>query len=179
MIEKTLVLIKPDAVKRGLIGEVIKRFEQRGLRIIGMKMVWPEKEFALKHYPESMIPGLGEKALRYLPDFDGTKIDAGKEVHRTLINFITEGPVVAMVVEGINAVKMVRKIVGSTNPADSSVGTIRGDFAHLDLGYATKVGVAGANIVHASGNKEEAREEINLWFGEKETFENKKRTYLP
>lgn len=178
MIEQTLVLVKPDAVKRRLIGDVTHRFETRGLRVVGMKMVWPKKDFALKHYPEEMIPVLGEKALRYLPTFNGTIVEAGKKVHDTLIDFITQGPVVAIIVEGINAVKVVRKIVGSTNPLDSPVGTIRGDFAHLDLGYATSIGVAGANIVHASGNLEEAKHEIGLWFKKAEIYGYDKENYI-
>lgn len=151
MIEKTLVLIKPDGVKRGLMGEIIKRFEQRGLKIVGMKMVWIDKNFSKKHYSAHVK----------------------KSFYKQLEDFITSGPVVAMVVEGIHAVEIVRKIVGSTEPKTAELGTIRGDFAHVSYTYADKKGMAIKNLIHASGNSEEAAIEINLWFKPEEIYDYK------
>ena len=154
MIEQTLVLIKPDGVERGLIGEVIKRFEQRGLKIIGLKMVKAEKSFAEKHYTEDI-------AIRH-----------GKPVRDSLINFITRNPVIAMVIQGIKAVEVVRKIVGSTFPGEADIGTIRGDYCHASKEYV-KSKQQGANIVHASANKEDAEHELALWFSVNEIYDYK------
>jgi nucleoside-diphosphate kinase len=145
MIERTLVLIKPDGVERGLIGIIIKRFEQRGLKIIGLKMRWIDKKFAEKHYTEDI-------AKR-----------RGKHIRDLLLSFITEGPVVAMAVEGVNAVENVRKIVGDTEPRAASPGTIRGDFAHVSYGYADAKKRAVRNIIHASSG-DDANIEVALWF---------------
>ena len=151
MIEKTLVLIKPDGVKRGLIGELVKRFEQRGLKIVGMKMVWIDKEFSKKHYAAHVK----------------------KAFYKQLEDFITSGPVVAMVVQGIHAVEFVRKIVGSTEPKSAEVGTIRADFAHVSYAYADKKGISIRNLMHASGTQEEAVTEINMWFKPEEIYDYK------
>ena len=146
MIERSLVLLKPDAVQRGLMGKVIGRFEDAGLKAVGMKMVWVKEEFAKKHYAahleKSFYPGL-EK-------------------------MITEGPVLAMVLEGLHAVETVRKMVGPTEPKSAAPGTIRGDFAHHSYEYTDKKGIAIKNLIHASGNVAEAKEEIKLWFEDKE-----------
>ncbi len=146
MIQRTLVLIKPDGVKRGLIGRIISRFEDAGLKIVGMKMVWIDKDFAKKHYSAHV----------------------GKDFYSSLENFITSGPVVAMVLEGVEAVEVVRKIVGSTEPKKAMPGTIRGDFAHHSATYANQKGKSVANLIHASGNLEEAKQEISLWFRDEE-----------
>ncbi|MBI1935649.1 nucleoside-diphosphate kinase [Candidatus Woesearchaeota archaeon] len=146
MIERSLVIIKPDGVERSLVGEIIKRFENTGLKLIGMKMAWIDKKFAEKHY----------SAHRSKPFF------------KELVDFITEGPVVAFVVEGVHAVDNVRKLVGSTSPHEAAPGTIRGDFAHLSMAYASKKGLGGKNVIHASGSKKEAEDEIKLWFGKDE-----------
>ncbi len=152
MIERTFVAIKPDGVKRGLVGRIIQRFEDAGLKVVGLKMVWVNKEFAGKHY----------------------EAHKGKEFYEPLVNFITEGPVVAMVLEGVNAIKVVRKIVGPTNPLEAPPGTIRGDFSHVSLEYSNEVKRATPNIIHASGNEEEARKEISLWFKEDELHSYKR-----
>ncbi len=143
MIEQTLVLIKPDGVKRGLIGEVTKRFELRGLKIVGLKMVQVDPDFSKKHY--------------------AAHID--KKFYKGLEKFIVSGPVVAMIIEGVDAVEVVRKIVGSTEPKGADVGTIRGDFAHISYEHADKKSKAIENLIHASGNSEEAKQEVGLWFG--------------
>ena len=146
MIEKSLVIIKPDGVERGLVGEIIKRFENTGLKIIGIKMVWIDKKFAEEHY----------------------KAHSSKPFFRELVEFITEGPVVAFVVEGVHAIDNVRRLVGSTSPHEAAPGTIRGDFAHMSMTYASKQGLGGKNVIHASGTKKEADEEIKLWFKKEE-----------
>ncbi|MBD3203471.1 nucleoside-diphosphate kinase [Candidatus Woesearchaeota archaeon] len=146
LIQQTLVLLKPDAIQRGIIGPIISRFEQAGLKIVGMKMVWVDKAFSKKHY--------------------SAHVD--KKFYPGLENFITSGPVISMVVEGIQSVKAVRKIVGSTEPHQASPGTIRGDFAHHSYEYTDKKGIAIKNLIHASGNIKEAKKEIELWFKAKE-----------
>ena len=149
MIEKTLVLVKPDGVQRGLTGEIIKRFENIGLKIVGMKMVWVDEEFASKHYSD-VAERRGQKV------FDG------------LMGLITMGPVVAMVLEGVDAVDIVRKLCGTTEPKAASPGTIRGDFAHVSFAYSDEVEEAVRNIVHASGTSAEAKVEVGLWFKSEE-----------
>jgi nucleoside-diphosphate kinase len=143
MIEQTLVLVKPDGVRRGLIGEIISRFEKRGLKIVGLKMVKIDSDFSKKHYAQHI----------------------GKDFYKLLEEFITSGPVVAMVVEGVNAVEVVRKIVGPTEPKIAPPGTIRGDYGHVSLEYANEKKKSAYNLIHASGNKEEAEKEVSLWFG--------------
>jgi len=142
MIEHTLVLVKPDGVYRGLIGEVIQRFERAGLKVVGMKMLWIEKDFAKKHYHAHLKKG-------FYPGLE---------------QYITAGPVVAIVLEGIKAVDIVRKIVGSTEPEKALPGTIRGDYCHVNIAFADNKKKSVFNIIHASGTVEEAKEEILLWF---------------
>ena len=142
MIERSLLIVKPDGVERAIVGEIIKRFENTGLKIVGMKMVWIDKNFAENHY----------------------KSHKSKPFFKELVEFITEGPVVAIVFEGVHAVDNVRRLVGSTSPHEAAPGTIRGDFAHISMAYASKKGLGGKNVVHASGSKKEADEEIKLWF---------------
>lgn len=151
-VERTLVLIKPDGVQRGLIGEIIKRFEQRGLKIVGMRMVAPKEEHAGQHYLESI-------AERH-----------GKHVRDYLINYITSGPIVAIAIQGVHAIKIVRKIVGSTYPGEADIGTIRGDFAHASKEYV-KANNQGQNLIHASENEEDAKRELALWFSPDELFD--------
>ena len=150
MLERTLVVLKPDAVFRALSGRVIQRFEDAGLKIVGMKMVWADEEFAKKHYTEDISNRHGEK------------------VRKMLLDYITRGPVIAMVLEGIEAVEVVRKINGSTYPGAAAPGTIRGDFAHMTKEHALSNDLDVQNLVHASGSKEEAKAEVPLWFSEKE-----------
>lgn len=151
MIERTFVAIKPDGVQRGIIGRIIERFENAGLKIVGMKMKWVDRDFAKKHY----------------------QAHVGKKFYKGLEDFIVEGPVLAMVLEGINAVELVRKIVGPTEPKQAMPGTIRGDFAQHSYEWADKKGIAIKNLIHASGNKEEAEYEANLWFSMDEVYNYK------
>ena len=145
MIERTLVLLKPDAVKRGLMGRVISRFEDAGLKVVGSKMVLINEEFGKKHYYD-IAARRGEKVLQ------------------VLLKFMTTGPVMALCLEGVNAVENVRKLVGGTEPKSALPGTIRGDFAHVSFAYADGQNKAIENLIHASGNAEEAKQEIALWF---------------
>lgn len=148
--EKTLVLIKPEGVQRHLVGKIISRFEDAGIKIIGMKQVWVDQEFAKKHYTEDIAERRGEK------------------VRTMLLDYITEGPVVAICFEGVNVIENVRKIVGGTEPKSAPPGTIRGDFAHVSFAYADAKEIPVKNIIHASGNEEDAKHEVTLWFSEKE-----------
>lgn len=156
-IDTTLVLLKPDAVERGLVGRVISRFEERGLKIVGLKLLVASAELATKHYGdfiERYTEKLGkEKAIKIMDE---------------MVGFLTSGPIVAMAVEGIDACPVVRKIVGSTYPNEAPAGTIRGDFAHVSQDYANTVGITVKNLVHASGSAEEAKIELSLWFDPKE-----------
>ncbi len=140
--ERTFVMIKPDAVQRGLIGEIISRLEKKGLKIVAMKMINVSKELAERHYAEH----------REKPFF------------QSLVDYITSAPVVAMVVEGKNAVKVVRTLVGATNPVEALPGTIRGDFG-MDI---------GRNVIHASDSLESAEREISLFFNPEEIVEYKR-----
>jgi nucleoside-diphosphate kinase len=151
MRERTLVVLKPDAVARGLAGRIIQRFEEAAMKIIGMKMREMDAEFARKHYFDL------EERL-------------GPVVYNATAAFMQRGPVIAFVVEGENAVATVRKIVGSTYPNEAQPGSIRGDFAHQSKAVATATGKAVANLVHASGNPEEAKYEVDLWFDVNELF---------
>ena len=153
MIEKTLILIKPDGVERGLVGEITTRFEKAGFKIIGMKMFWTDDKFARKHYPKNIED-------KY-----------GKEIRDRIVDYLKEGPVVAMVLEGVNAILGVRKIVGDTYPNEATPGTIRGDYAHTSKEYANKNKRQVKNLIHASGNKDDAKVEIKLWFSDSELFE--------
>lgn len=183
--EKTCVLIKQDAIKRGLIGEIIKRFENRGLKIVALRMIKADKKTVQKHYPNSReyIINLGNKSLstyeRYnldpikeLGSRDPFKI--GKLVRSWLIDFISSGPLIKMVVEGSHAVDIVRKIVGDTQPAFALPGTIRGDFESESASLANFEKRSIKNLIHASSTKEEATKEIMLWFKPDEVCDYKR-----
>lgn len=183
--EKTLVLIKPDAVKRGLVGEIIKRFESRGLKIIGLKMAHGTSEDFDKHYPKSKewIINLGTRTVETYKKYNyslkkdfGTDdvFKIGKIFRNWLIDFMSSGPVVKVLIEGVHAIDVVRKIVGDTQPHFALTGTIRGDFSVDAAAAANKSGRAVHNLVHASGNKEEARNEIMLWFEPDGIFDYKR-----
>ena len=135
-------------------------------------MVWATKDFAKKHYPENLGPRLGEHTIKDYTEmgikFTESKEVLGKKAWENLLDFITEGPIVAMVFEGVHAIEVVRKITGSTSPNKASPGTIRGDYSIISMGYATYRKFGGRNLIHASGAKDEAKEEINLWFKENE-----------
>jgi nucleoside-diphosphate kinase len=148
--ERTLVLVKPEGVKRHLVGKIISRFEDAGIKLVALKQVWIDKEFAKKHYTKDI------------------EVRRGKKVREMLLDYIIEGPVIAMVLEGIDVIENVRKIVGGTEPKTAPPGTIRGDFAHVSFAYADKNNISVKNIIHASGDKKDAEHEIELWFKDKE-----------
>ena len=184
--EKTLVVLKPDAILRGLSGEILKRFEKAGLKLIGAKMVSVSKELAEKHYPadrHEWIEQIGHKTLanykkleadvKKLLGTDDTK-EIGKMARVWLLDYITSGPVLAVVFEGPHAVDLVRKIVGHTLPLESAPGTIRGDYSFDSSLLANSSKRAIKNLVHASGSKEEAEYEIPLWFNSSDLVKYKR-----
>jgi len=153
--EQTLVILKPDAIQRQITGEIISRFEKVGLRIVGCKMLQPDREHYYHHYEtiSQMISRHSEDVFEYT------------------LNAIQEGPVIAMVWEGVGAISIARKLVGTTYPDQSPPGTIRGDYAHISQDYANQQKRGVHNLVHASGNAEEAKLEISHWFKPDELFE--------
>lgn len=153
--ERTLIVLKPDALQRGIVGEIITRFERTGLKIAAAKMISPDYNHYHDHYEKigKMISRRGQKA------FDVT------------LEMMQQGPVLAMVLEGVEAVSLVRKMVGTTEPKSAPPGTIRGDYSHMSFGYADMQGVGVPNLIHASGDTDEAEEEISHWFSEHEIFE--------
>jgi len=169
--EKTLVLIKPDGVQRGLIGESIRRYEQCGLKLVAIKMTLPSKEMALAHYsvdPEWTFK-TGTKAIeswkaKNLTPPTEDPIELAEGVRKQLITFLNSGPVVAMVWQGMNAIGVVRKITGGTEPLTSVPGTIRGDYT-IDSYRAADIDKrAVRNIIHASSSVEESEKEMAIWF---------------
>ena len=145
-IERTFVALKPDTVRRGITGEIITTFEEAGFKVIGMKMVWADEDLLEEHYSEHV----------------------DKDFYERLEEYMKSGPVIAMVLEGVNAVKNVRKIVGETDPREASPATIRGRFAHMSFAHADESGSLHKNIIHASAELDEAEKEIDLWFDDEE-----------
>lgn len=183
--EQTVVLIKPDGVKRGLVGEIVTRFERAGIKIAAMKMVWVEEELVSKHYPDSedYLRNLGRKSLESYQKYGqdpkeelGTKdgLEIGKMVRKWLVDFIVSGPVVAVLFEGPHVVEQVRMMVGATIPAQAVPGTIRGDFSIESADVANSQKRPVANLVHASGSVEEAEFEKQLWFHKEEIHKYKR-----
>jgi len=183
--EKTLMLVKPDGVKRGLMGEIIVRVEQRGLKVIAIKMVWARKKQADDHYPkdEKWIKRLGEKTKKSYDEYGrdvkkdfGTDdlLKVGQEVRSWLMKYLTSAPMVAVVVQGIHSIDMVRKLVGPSLPVFAEMGTIRGDYSVDSPTAANLDKRAIHNIVHASETPEEAKHEIAHWFGMEEIYEYKR-----
>jgi nucleoside-diphosphate kinase len=173
--EKSLVLVKPDGVQRGLIGESIKRYEQCGLKLVAIKMIIPSRELALSHYsvdPEWAFK-TGTKSIEswkakgLTPPTDDP-VALAEEVRRNLVDFLSSGPVVAMVWQGMNAIGVIRKITGGTEPLTSVPGTIRGDYTIDSYRVSDTDKRAVRNIIHASGSIEEADKEMALWFDKKE-----------
>lgn len=153
--ERTLIVLKPDAVQRGIVGEIITRFEKVGLKIVGVKMVTPDRKHYYTHYETigKMISRRGEYAFN------------------VSLNFMLTGPVVAFVLEGVEAVALVRKMVGTTEPKAALPGTIRGDYSHISYAYADVQKMGIPNLIHASGDPKEAKKEIAHWFKKSELFD--------
>ena len=183
--ERTYVMIKPDGVKKGLIGEVIKRFEQRDLKIIALEMFQPTLEMIDNHYPKdpAWITRLGVKTLSTYEKYNISAKDAlgvetaeeiGPMVRGWLIDYMVSAPLVKMVVEGAHAVDVVRKIAGPSLPYNAEIGTIRGDFSVDSPAIANTEKRAVMNIIHASETPEEAAHEIKHWFGNTELHSYKR-----
>jgi nucleoside-diphosphate kinase len=153
--EQTLVLLKTDAVDRGIVGEIISRFEKVGLKIAGMKLIWPKKEEAAKHYTEDLAKRRGQ------------------HVRDIMIEMLTSGPVVALALEGVEAVELVRKMIGTTEPKSAAPGTIRGDYSHVSFKHADEKKIGVLNLVHASASVEEAKTELAVWFKPEELHGHK------
>lgn len=176
--EHTLVLVKPDGVQRGLIGDILTRFEKKGLKIIALKMVWPTRELAKEHYsqPKDDMIALGNKTIAAYaernekPPFDDP-IEIAKNIQGKLVDYLSTGPVVAMVIDGAHAIQHVRKIRGATNPLAADVGTIVADLTIDSYFVSDAADRSIRNLVHASGSVEEAKREIKLWFKPEELYE--------
>jgi nucleoside-diphosphate kinase len=183
LLEQTLIVIKPDAIQRSIVGDIISRYEKVGLKIVGMKMFIPSKELLNQHYPvdrEEFIVGMGNKTLDNYKELeqdanelfgtdDPKKI--GLEVQKWLVDFMADSPVIAVVLEGPHAIEIVRKIRGHTLPQKAQPGTITGDYSFDSSSIANSDMRPIRNLVHASGTSEEAAFEIGLWFGEDEIFD--------
>lgn len=152
--ERTLIIFKPDAVQRGIVGEIVTRFERAGFKIVGTKMLQPDYEHYYEHYE-----GIGTLKTR-----------KGDEIFESQLATMQDGPVIAMVLEGVEAVESVRKMVGATEPKSALPGTIRGDYAHVTYGQAASTGRGVANIIHASAEPDEAKKEIAHWFKPEELY---------
>ena len=172
--ERSLVILKPDSVQRSLMGEIIKRFEQTGLKVSAMKMFMATEEQLLKHYnkDDAWFLKKGERVIEDLKaaGMEVTKepIEYGKDIIRTIVHYMTAAPVVAMVIEGNQAVAVVTKLVGTTEPSTSDVGTIRGDYTVDSYGHSAYEDRAVRNLVHQSESPEEADREIAIWFNDDE-----------
>jgi nucleoside-diphosphate kinase len=154
-IEQTLVIFKPDSVQRGIVGEILSRFERAGLKIVGAKMLKPDYDQFYHHYET-----IGTMVSRH-----------SKKIFDITLDMMSSGPVIAFVLEGVEAVGLVRKMSGATEPKSALPGTIRGDYAHMSYGHADSNEIGIPNIIHASGNKEEAEKEIVHWFSQNELFD--------
>ena len=178
LVERTLMLVKPDGVRRGLVGEILRRFERAGLAVIGVKLVRPSRDYARRHYATTpaFLRSMGEKTLKTYRELGidandqlGTSdpLEIGEMVHEWNAEFLSSGPVLAVVLEGIHAVKKARAISGATMPRDALPGTIRGDFASASPAIANVVRSAVHNLVHTSDNELDPKEperEIDYWF---------------
>ncbi|HEY4479608.1 MAG TPA: nucleoside-diphosphate kinase [Candidatus Paceibacterota bacterium] len=178
--ERTLVVIKPDALQRSLAGEIVSRFENVGLKIVGLKMFVPGPKLIEEHYTldpewrritgEKTIKGYRDKGMEP-PSTDPYTITA--KILKNLVMYLTAGPVIAMVLEGAHSVAITRKLVGSTEPLASDVGTIRGDFVIDSYKMSDDDNRAVRNLVHASGSPKEAADEIGHWFTKEEIIQYK------
>ncbi len=153
--ERTLIILKPDAVQRGFAGEILSRFEKVGLKIVGVKMLQPDEEHYHAHYE-----GIGKMVSR-----------RGEKAFKVTLAMMQSGPVIAVVLEGAEAIGQVRKMVGTTEPKEATPGTIRGDYAHMSFSHADKKNMGVPNLIHASGDKSDAGQEIAHWFKDDDLYE--------
>jgi nucleoside-diphosphate kinase len=164
MYQETLVILKPDALERNIIGIIIERFEKKGLKVLDMKYFTKiDVELLRKHYPDSMAESLGKKAQLASPNITDP-IDHGYKVLERLKKYFTRNPVIAIRFGGENAIQVVREVTGYTDPSTAKQGTIRGDLGVDSIAKSTKENRACENLIHASGNQEEAKVELDLWF---------------
>lgn len=170
MLQKTLVLIKPDGVKRNLIGEIIKRFEERGLKVIGLEMLTADEAILRRHYQldnRDYIIGLGHvDTTGWTSQQIEEKYQKSYKIVKDLQKFVLSGPIVKMLLEGEDGVALVREITGKTDPSASPKGSIRGDLGEDSFERSNVENRAVYNLIHASGTVEEAEQEIKIWFGE-------------
>ncbi|MCL2869533.1 nucleoside-diphosphate kinase [Candidatus Saccharibacteria bacterium] len=164
LIQRTLVIFKPDAVQRGIVGEILERFERVGLKIVATKMINPSEKSLYEHYEE-----IGHVTAR-----------RGQDALDNVMRYMSQGPVIAMVFEGVEAIEVVRKIVGPTEPKAADMGTIRGDYSHISFGYADSKHIGIPNLIHASADETDAKAEIAHWFSDNEiyTYTNLNEKYL-
>jgi len=172
--QQTFLIVKPDGVQRSLVGDVISRIERIGLKIVALKMVVPNRDQLIRHYnkDDAWYLKKGSNIVQNLTANGRTvekePIEYGKEIIEQIVKFMTSGPVVAMVIQGNEAVAVVKKLVGGTEPATSDVGTIRGDYTVDSYEHATVDGRAVRNLIHCSDEVEEAKREIGVWFSDEE-----------
>jgi nucleoside-diphosphate kinase len=181
--EKTLILIKHDAIQRGLIGEILKRFEQKGLKIAGMKMVQPTEEMVKKHYVitdewakkvgENTRKSAGKKGIKVTE----TDKEIAERIQQWNTDYLMEGPIIAIVFEGYHTIEIGRKIIGNTEARKADIGTIRGDFSVDSYDIAEQKKRSVRNLIHGSENSEQAENEVNLWFTKKELHAYKKKEW--
>ncbi len=153
--QRTLILLKPDAIERGIVGEILQRFERVGAKMVGLKLLTSEKDTAMQHYTDDLAQRRGE------------------HVRTMMIDMLMSGPIIALVLEGIEIVEVVRKMVGGTEPKTAAPGTIRGDFSHVSFKHADNAQIGIFNLIHASGSVEEAPVEIDVWFKKEELVSHK------
>lgn len=172
--ERTFVILKPDTVQRSLVGEVIKRFERTGLKFTAMKMFVPNEAKLLTHYnkDEAWFLKKGNRIIEDLKSHglpvEKEALEYGKDIIRTIVKYMTAAPVIGMVIEGNEAVAVVTKLVGTTEPSTSDVGTIRGDYTLDSYGHSSYENRAVRNLIHCSESPEEAEREIAIWFADNE-----------
>ena len=154
-LERTLVLLKPDAIHRGIVGEILQRFERVGAKMVGMKLLVSTKDTATKHYREELAKRRGEN------------------VRQRMIDMLMSGPIIAIVFEGVEIIEIARKLVGATEPKAAAPGTIRGDYTHVSYKYSDENGLGVFNLIHASASKEDADIEIGVWFKPEELIQHK------
>lgn len=154
-LQQTLVLFKPDAVQRGVVGEILTRFERVGLKIVATKMISPDREHYYRHYE-----GIGQMVTR-----------RGEAAFNVTLDFMLQGPVIAFVLEGVESIELVRKLVGTTEPKSAAPGTIRGDYSHMSFAHADSESKGIPNLLHASGDPAEAKQEIAHWFTQEELYD--------
>jgi nucleoside-diphosphate kinase len=175
--DRSLILLKPDAVQRSLVGEMIKRFEQKGLKFTAMKMIMATEEQCQNHYNkddewfERKGQGIVDDMKADGIPVEKPAIEYGRDIIRTIVKYMTAGPIVALIAEGHKAPEVVTSLVGGTEPVSADVGTIRGDFTIDSYYMATIDNRSVRNLIHCSEDNDEAEREIAIWFNENEIMD--------